>query len=451
MIPILDFQERSLKGTVMKSMEFDLSFSKKLRELVAERNLQFDAEQLIVDDAIADAVFDAGVKLLAEVGLYHLETQRVVQISEEEIRRVAQEYYNNPPTAVFGAGDDKLEVSYRVCDDKRSPILAGGVAGVIEQEWLDAFVQSFVQEPSNKALGIAGGISSVNGIQPKAGTLSEMECAQWECRKIKEVIDRCGRPGMHMGLLCTASTVGASMACMEPGVRESYNTQIGIHVIPEQKVDWTRFMLAKFCEDRGITPWTSCVSIMGGLSRNGPDVAVALIANLLGQLCYGHGSLANLFVNRMDGSWGDAECIWATSAACRASERNIRVPIASVIAPRMDLAATPDGVVHCGAIATALTGSGFNYAWIAGATGLEARILGEVMNSTAGMSREQTNELVKRILADVPDPAEGAVVCMTELTFADLYDIETVQPKEHYKKDIMAGVERLAAMGVGFS
>ena len=33
MIPILDFQKRSLRGPVMKSTDFDLGFSEKLREL----------------------------------------------------------------------------------------------------------------------------------------------------------------------------------------------------------------------------------------------------------------------------------------------------------------------------------------------------------------------------------------------------------------------------------
>ena len=34
MIPIIDFQERSLTGPVMKGDEFDMEFSMKVRELV---------------------------------------------------------------------------------------------------------------------------------------------------------------------------------------------------------------------------------------------------------------------------------------------------------------------------------------------------------------------------------------------------------------------------------
>ena len=50
MIPILDFQERSLKGPVMKTTEFDLAFAKKLRELVADREIRREPQSVVVDD-----------------------------------------------------------------------------------------------------------------------------------------------------------------------------------------------------------------------------------------------------------------------------------------------------------------------------------------------------------------------------------------------------------------
>ena len=131
MIPIMEFQERSLKGPVMKSTQFDLAFAKKVRELVGTYEIKYNPDELIVDDKTADAVFQAGVELLADVGLYHLDTQRVIQFSEEEIREVAKEYRENPPRQVFGQGEDEITVEYRTSDDKRPPILAGGAPGSI--------------------------------------------------------------------------------------------------------------------------------------------------------------------------------------------------------------------------------------------------------------------------------------------------------------------------------
>jgi hypothetical protein len=448
MIPILDFQARALQGRVMKATEFDVGFSKKLRAIVAHHEISRDSEAVGVDDQTADAIFEAGVQLLAEVGLYHLDTQRVVEFGEEEIRQVAREYRENPPEVVFGRGEDEIRIRYRTGEEPRPPILAAGPAGEIEQEWFVPFVRSFVEEPSNRALGIAGGITSVDGRAPKVGTLSEMHCAQWECEQILEIARRAGRPGMHLGLLSTASSVGATMACMRPGLREPHNTQIGIHIMPEQKIDWNRLVLAKYCEDRGITPWTSAVSVMGGLCRRGPDVAVGLVANLLGQLCYGHGSLASLFTNRMDGSWGDAECQWALSGASRACERHLRLPVAGVCAQTQERGRTLSGYCQGAAMAVSNTANGFAYAWIAGGSGPEARLYGEVIDAVAGMQRDQAEALVSRLLADSD---ERAGVGPELIEFLDVFDLEAMRFKPELLDNLARAREIFAGLGVPLS
>ncbi len=447
MISILEFERRALDGPVMKAMEFDVAFSKKVRELVAHYEIERDPEAVVADDETADKIFEAGVELLAGVGLYHLDTQRVIQLEVDEIRTIAREYFEHPPEAVFGRGAEEVRVRYRDHEDPRPPILAAGPAGEIEQAEFVPYVQSFVQEPSVKALGIAGGITAVDGIVPQAGTPSEMYCAQWECRQLLDILRRMDRTDMHLGLLCTASSNAAIMACMQPGLREPHNTQIGIHIMPEQKVDWNRFLLAKYCQDTGITPWTSCVSVMGGLCRKGPDVAVGLIANLLGQLSYGRGTLASLFVNRMNGTWGDAETQWATSGAARASERNIRVAIAGVCVANMEMGRTVAGFCQAVAISISNTANGFSYAWVAGGCGREARLIGEAMNVTAGMKREDADELIKRIFARAEQLAPEVP---PELEFSNIYDLKTVEPKQGFLDDLSRAKEELADLGVPF-
>ena len=85
MIPIMEFQERSLKGPVMKADDFDLGFSMKVRELVSKYDIKYDPEELICDDATADAVFQAGVELLADICLLNTDTNRVIKYNKEEI------------------------------------------------------------------------------------------------------------------------------------------------------------------------------------------------------------------------------------------------------------------------------------------------------------------------------------------------------------------------------
>lgn len=447
MIPIMEFQERSLKGPVMKSTQFDLAFAKKVRELVGKYEIVYNPDELIVDDKTADAVFHAGMELLEGVGLYHLDTQRVIQFSAEEIRQVAGAYRENPPKQVFGQGQDEITVEFRLSDDKRPPLLAGGPAGSIDEAWFEPYVQSFAQEETNKALGIAGGITGVGGLEPKAGTLSEVYCGLWECRKLLEVIRRVGRPGMHLGLLCTVSTVGATLACVGPGLREPHNTQIGIHIVPEQKLDWTRLLLAQFCQERGITPWTSCMSMVGALCRDGAEAAIGLVANLLGQLSYGHGTVSSLFSNHLDGRWADAETQWAFSGAARASERNIRVPIAGVCGGMERVWRTEAAMYQAAAMAVSNTASGFCYAWIAGHSGLETRLVGEILRAVAGMERGKANELLRSILEVKEQKLKETA---GPRHFADAYDLKTVQPKAALVADYDRVKENLAKLGVPF-
>jgi hypothetical protein len=188
---------------------------------------------------------------------------------------------------------------------------------------------------------------------------------------------------------------------------------------------------------------------MGLLCRHAADTAVALVANLLGQLCYGHGSLANLFANRRDGTWGDAGTTWAFSGACRASERNIRVPIGGVCSCNMGVGGTEAGLYQGAAMAIANTATGFSYAWIAGGSGREARFLGEVMNAVAGMRRENANELLMtiRTAADEKTRKERSGLTL----FPEIYDLDTVQPKPEFAALCERVQEDLARLGVPFS
>lgn len=448
MIPIMEFQNRSLTGPVMKADEFDLAFSKCLRELVAKHEIKYDPEMLIVDDATADAVFQAGVELLAEVGLYHLDTERVVRYTREELEEIAREYRESQNEHTFGSGKDQCTVACRTGTDTRPPVLFTGAASVAEVEWFAPFVQSFAQEETVEAMGIAPGVARLGDFEPKAGTLSEIYVAQWEQRQIREVLDRVGRPDMHCGLLGTVSTVGGTLAMIGPGLREAHNTQIGVHIIPEQKIDWARLVLSQFCQDRGIQPWQSAMSMIGGLCRDAADTAVGMVANMLGQLSYAQGRLCSLFTNHMDGRWGTRACLWAYSAAARAAVRNIKVPIGGVAAPNMDIWLMEEALIHSTATALVNSASGMAYLWVGGPSGLDARLVGEAMTATAGMDRKKVNDVAQKMLTimDETRPREMRF----DIPFPDMYDLSTVTPKPEYEAMLMKAKERLAGLGVPY-
>lgn len=450
MIPIMDFQERSLTGPVKKADEFDIEFSMKLRELVANHGIRFHNGQLIPDDATADAVFEAGVNLLANVGLYHLDTQRVIQYTREEILTFIGDRRENPGKAHFGRGNDHMILEYRTGDDVRPPTLYSGPAGVIDEDFFVPFIQSFAQEQTIKGLGIVAGLERLGNIMPKAGTLSEVHVGLWEQARLQEVLRNVERPGMNLGLLCTVSTFGATAQCIREGLREPYNTQIGVHIIPDQKINWERLLLANFCRDRGIVPWQSAMAMIGGLCRNAEDAAVALVANMLGQMSYAHGPACSLFASHMDGSGATPATIRAVSAAARAAERNVRIAVGSTTQGSYKYRNNPIAFVQGAAVATALTASGLAYSWRAGHTALEARLTGEVLNATAGMKRERANELANAILSEADAKLSQVGGTPEPKQWVDVYDPATLKPKPEYEDALQSVKTDLARIGIPY-
>jgi hypothetical protein len=237
------------------------------------------------------------------------------------------------------------------------------------------------------------------------------------------------------------------MAVMEPGLRDATNTQIGIHIIPEQKLDWSRLLLAQYCENWGIEPWQSAMSCIGGLPRDAAEVAVAMVANALGQMSYAKGGTMSYFPSHLDGTWATRPSHWAFSGACRASERHTGLAVGASISGITDAWRTPLTVWQAAAVAVVSTASGMSYAWIAGHTGLEARLIDEIMQATTGMPADQANELAQKIMLKVDELLPSVD---QQLPFPEAYDIEKVEPKPEYEASLLRVKEELTRMGMPY-
>ncbi len=208
--------------------------------------------------------------------------------------------------------------------------------------------------------------------------------------------------------------------------------------------------MAKYCQDRGMEPWTSCVSLTGAICRNGGETAIGIVCNALAQLTYGHGGMVQMFANHLDGTWSDQETQWAVGAATRAFERHVKNPIASVCAGMEPYWRTYAGMWQAQAMTVSNTVNGMAYVWIGGHTGLETRLVGEVMEATL----------------DIQDPAEADIMMnkvfakrneetikhkesgVGPRNFVDAYDCETCLPNQALMDDYNRVKEELFEMGL---
>ena len=445
MIPILDFQDRSVRGPVMEADDFDLQLAFKVRELVADYGIKYDREHLVVDDRTADAIFHAAVDLLADVGLYHMGTQRVVRYAKDELEQIAKESHDNPACVSFGKYPDRMTLRYRRGTDSWAPTNYGGVGGVADKEWFMEYTQSIAQEECVKGIGIAACVPQLGNIDPKAGTLTEVVVALWEQEAMREALKRAGRLNMNLGLLCTASTPSGTMAVMEAGYRDAYNTQIGIHIMPEQKLSWNPLLLAQYCEIKGIEPWQSSMSCIGGLCRDGAEVAVTMVANALGQMSYAHGCTMSYFPSHLDGTWATRDSHWAFSGAARASERHMGLAVGTAISGDVNTWRTPTSLWQSAGVVAVSTASGMSYAWVAGHTGLETRLIDRMMQACAGLSPDHANELAQKIMLKVDELLPAAT---KQVPFPEAYDLRTVQPKPDYEAGMWRVMDELASLGM---
>jgi len=90
MITINDYLERSNSGPIMEEKDFDLKVAKTLRRLYDEYKdrIKYDLNEIIPDDETADALFEAGVKFLCEVGMYNKDSGRVINFACDEVMKL---------------------------------------------------------------------------------------------------------------------------------------------------------------------------------------------------------------------------------------------------------------------------------------------------------------------------------------------------------------------------
>ena len=87
MITMKDAIERSNNGPLMDEKEFEKKLQLTLRRLAGDTGIKLSKEEIIPEPEVGDILFQAGVELAAEVGIYNMDSKRVIQFTREELLR----------------------------------------------------------------------------------------------------------------------------------------------------------------------------------------------------------------------------------------------------------------------------------------------------------------------------------------------------------------------------
>jgi methylamine--corrinoid protein Co-methyltransferase len=106
LISLLEIAERTRKGPRMNEMDWNMGLFQKMNELAARYAITVPADSWDhfhnEDQDLARRALEAGIAFLAEMGAYSIQTERVVQFTEREVREAISEA---PHQVVVGEGE----------------------------------------------------------------------------------------------------------------------------------------------------------------------------------------------------------------------------------------------------------------------------------------------------------------------------------------------------------
>ncbi|MBI4332986.1 MAG: monomethylamine:corrinoid methyltransferase [Chloroflexi bacterium] len=446
-----------MDGPVMGEQEFDLKLSRVLRRVTVDYGIRFKPAEIICDDAAADAIFQAALEMLVEVGIYNVDSNRVILLIREELLETCRD---TPKQFTRGAGKDAVTVTSRghnspvVPHGFRWPLAYTGYLG--KESFLAEMIEAHLLEATELGELARELKTFLAGVENKAGTVGDTMWAVAVARWCLTVARMIGQPDMFVGTM-SAITVPAILACfMGDNLYKSYHAGFSVATMPELKISWERLQLAFISRQMGVAKRIGGVTVLGAYARNAEETAVLSIATLLAQLSYAAGDWAHLAPVDLEGYRSGRKVMQAQSGACRASERNIGVNVTMLQWAKNDWGSAY-GLYEKAALiieqTCSGTGSFWQYPCHPGPDGkavsdLDFELVGKVAWAVSGMERGPANELLERIITlyegSLAHPEKGK-------PYSYFYDFRTMTPRSDLVDLHRRTEQTLAGLGIVFA
>lgn len=448
---LVEIMKRSQSGPFIREKDFELKVIKRIRELVKEYDIQYDAEDLVpADDEMADRVYQAGLQLFVDIGAYNMTTERQILFTREEVEEIVA---LAPSEVVLGAGKDAVVMRHRSVEDPRRPIVHSGPTGTpCSEAYHPKILLSCAQEPLVDCLG-AGSVSTYLGESIIPGTPLEILGARRDASVAREAVRMAGRPGMHINDVAVPLTVAGKMAACDPEAGLRPSDGILVSQMVELKTDNDQLSRVAHLDNVGQIKVDLMTPLLGGLGGRAEGTAIVSVADhLLGAVLYDADyhmfSLTHLtYVNNTDPLG-----IWVQAMVGQALSRNTPMVLLNDIYV-LSGPGTKELLFECAAGAVVGTVCGFNMqgAGTTGGferdhtTGLEARFIAEVSRAALGLTRQEASRLIPKIMEHYIDTLEEP---NRGQPFHEVYDVDTVQPTEAWLETYHSVKQEVRALGL---
>jgi methylamine--corrinoid protein Co-methyltransferase len=441
--------ERSEKGPFIKERDFDLMLAQRAAALVKQFAISMDPEILVPsDDDLADRLFQAGLELFLQVGVYNQSTERRILFDRQEVEAAIA---CAPAEITLGMGKDAVVMRHLGIESGEPCVIHSGPTGTPTSErYHPQILQSCSQEPLVDCLG-AGSVSTYMGQPVIPGSPMEILAARRDAEVARDAIRQAGRPGMHINDVAVPLTCAGKMAAFDPAGGLRPCDSLLVTQIPELKTNYDQLSRVAYLGSVDMHIVNLMTPLIGGLGGGAEGTAVVNIAShILAAVCYdvsyhdmGHMSL---HWSHNTGRMG----LWIYAVAGQAIARNTPMITTNAIYTRSGLG-TGEMLWEVAASAIACTPCGVHQMGI-GTTGghqrdhtsgLEARFNAEVSHAARHLTRQAASDLALECLRhyeeSMADPPAGR-------HFPDLYDLENLEPSADWMdiyRQVREGVEAL--------
>ncbi len=262
MISLLEVAERARSGRKMSDKAWGLALFHTLQTLIERHDLQQEGPERFyeVEDAYADALFQAAVDLLGELGVYCTHTHRTITFTEDEVREALREV---PAEITIGVGRDQRAWRKQAIEDYQPP----GINVTGHGPWSDALIPLpiIVRELTrHERVDVIEGwmYAQIDGWEVHT-MASRAYAARRAVAKVREGLAMAGRSGLAIAYY-PVLTDGFSMLAPFDETRGLRRSDGGFFtVLPDLMVEEELIGAAQVYQERG------CFGLSGG-SGSGP-------------------------------------------------------------------------------------------------------------------------------------------------------------------------------------
>jgi methylamine---corrinoid protein Co-methyltransferase len=435
---LMDVLDRTENGQVVDELTWDMKI---VPETVMRLLKQYEIKMkpvgdavVMSDDSLADRLFEAGLALAEEVGVYCVSTSRRIRFSKIEIASALEVA---PIEVHLGDGNDRhIEKKRRLEDSSYPTIKGGGVGTPLPEDLYLPVTQSYAQEPLIDSV-INCTLEKVYGRDIRSRSPWEILSAWHEIELSKAACKRAGRPGMPLGVVENAvSELGEISGTSYGGA--SQNDWHHIAMVSEFKTDYMALSKLVHLIRTGSVIHSFYNTIYGGSCGGRDGMALAIVGGcILMQLVYMTNTHSVSPAHPFYGNNTMPEILQAISLAQQSLARNTRLLTDVVITPvggpgtktllyesaAAAISATVSGA--CGLIGPR-SAAGIHTGHV---SGLEARLMAETARAAAGMTRSDADVIVRKLIELYKDQLDKRP---DSLPFNEVYDVVSVRPCQNW-------------------